>query len=54
MAAQFKWNLHHLDVKLAFLNCKIEEEIYVDQPEGFVKEGKDDYIQVCGFHQKHQ
>ena len=41
MAAQFKWNLHHLDVKSAFLNGYIEEDIYVDQPEGFIKEGKE-------------
>ena len=44
MAAQFKWNLHHLDVKSAFLNENIEEEIYVDQPKGFIKEGKEDYV----------
>ena len=44
LAAQFKWNLHHLDVKSAFLNGKIEEEIYVDQPAGFIKEGKEDYV----------
>ena len=40
MATQFKWNLHHLDVKSAFLNGYIEEDINVDQPKGFIKEGK--------------
>ena len=44
MAAQFKWKLHHLDVKLAFLNGYIEEDIYVDQPQGFIKEGKENYV----------
>ena len=44
MAAQFKWNLHYLDVKSAFLNQYIEEDIYVDQPEGFVKEGKETFV----------
>ena len=44
MAAQFKWNLHHLDVKSTFLNGYIEEDIYVDQPEEFIKEGKEDYV----------
>ena len=27
MAAQFKWKLHHLDVKSAFLNGCIEEDL---------------------------
>ena len=44
MAAQFKWKLHYLDVKLAFLNGYIEEDIYVDQPEGFIKRGKESYV----------
>ena len=44
MAAQFKWKLHHLDVKSAFLNGYIEEDIYVDQPEGFIQAGKEDYV----------
>ena len=44
MAAQFKWKLHHLDVKSEFLNGYIEEDIYVDQPEGFIKEGKENYV----------
>ena len=44
LAAQFKWNLHHLDVKSAFLNGEIEEEVYVDQPDSFLKEGKEDHV----------
>ena len=44
MAAQFKWKLHHLDVKSAFLNGYIEEDIYVDQLEGFIKGGKESYV----------
>ena len=39
-SAQFKWKVHHLYVKSAFLNGEIEEEIYVHQPEGFIKEKK--------------
>ena len=44
MAAQFKWKLHHLDVKSAFLNGYIEEDIYVDQPKGFIQTGKENYV----------
>ena len=37
IAAQLNWCLHHLDVKCAFLNRTIEEDIYVMQPEGYEK-----------------
>ncbi|GJR14960.1 retrovirus-related pol polyprotein from transposon TNT 1-94 [Tanacetum coccineum] len=35
IAAQRNWKIHHFDVKSAFLNGELEEEIYVKQPEGF-------------------
>ncbi|GAU37433.1 hypothetical protein TSUD_206690 [Trifolium subterraneum] len=33
-----------LDFKSAFLNGKLEEEVYVEQPQGFTIEGKEDYV----------
>nr|GFB44544.1 zinc finger, CCHC-type [Tanacetum cinerariifolium] len=31
--------IHQIDVKTAFLNGDLDEEIYIKQPEGFVKHG---------------
>ncbi|KAM1503465.1 hypothetical protein ACFX15_027859 [Malus domestica] len=44
LAAQKEWQLFQLDVKSAFLNGVLKEEVYVDQPQGFVIQGKEDKV----------
>lgn len=41
LAAHNGWQVHHMDVKTAFLNGEILEEVYVMQPEGFEKRGQE-------------
>ena len=33
--AVMKWKIHQMDVKTAFFNGVVEEEVYVEQPLGF-------------------
>ena len=44
LAAVFGWEVHHLDIKSAFLNSEISEEIYVKQPEGYEIPGKEHHV----------
>ena len=41
LAIKNNWQLHQLDVKSTFLNGELKEEVYLVQPEGFVKKGKE-------------
>jgi hypothetical protein len=36
LASIYKLVVHQMDVKIAFLNVNSDEEVYMDQPEGFV------------------
>ena len=45
IAACLDYEIWKMDVKMAFLNCYLEESIYMMQPEGFV--AKDQQQKVC-------
>jgi hypothetical protein len=44
LVASMGWNLHQMDVKKAFLNGAIEEEAYIEQPQGFEVHSRDTHI----------
>jgi len=44
VAAHIAWEVFQLDVKSAFLHGEIQENIYVHQPAGFIKEGRENQV----------
>jgi hypothetical protein len=38
------WKLHQMDVKTTFLNGKIEQKVFVEQPDGFVLHNKGTHL----------
>lgn len=44
LSAKEESKVHHLDVKSEFLNGELLEEVYVSQPEGFVKKGMEQKV----------
>ncbi|RVW30387.1 Copia protein [Vitis vinifera] len=48
IVAHFDLELHQMDVKTTFLNGDLDEDVYMEQPTGFTKVGKEDL--VCKFN----
>lgn len=44
LATQNGWEIHQMDIKNAFLNGDLQEEIYMHQPQGFVQKNKESYV----------
>jgi hypothetical protein len=41
LAALEDWHIHQMDVKSAFLNGVLDEEIFMEQPQGFITTGSE-------------
>ena len=44
LVAQNNWRMPQMDVKSAFLNRVLEEEVYIKQPQGYKAKGKEDKV----------
>ena len=44
LVASMGWSLHQMDVKTRFLNGEIEEEVYIEKPQGFEVHSRDTHV----------
>jgi hypothetical protein len=44
LAAQNQWNIYQLDVKSAFLHGELHEEVFIEQPQGYVHKGNEQKV----------
>ncbi len=48
LAALQDMEIHQMDMKIAFINGKLKEEIYMEQPQGFMHQGSEHLM--CKLH----
>lgn len=46
LAAEMNLKMQHLKVETPFLNGDLEEEVYMQQPQGFVNEGEERFLSI--------
>ena len=51
LTAKYDLTIHQIDVKSAFLNAKVDTELYIEQPEMFKE--KDRKLWVCKLKKGH-
>ena len=44
IVAEMGWKIHQMDVKTAFLNSLLQEEVYLEQPKGFEVYERDSHV----------
>ena len=44
LATSQGWTLHQMDIKTTFLHCMLQEEVYVEQPQGFEVEDRKTHV----------
>lgn len=44
LAAQNEWKIYQMDVKSVFLNGFLEEEVYIEQPQGYEVKGQEEKV----------
>ncbi|GJR24006.1 zinc finger, CCHC-type containing protein [Tanacetum coccineum] len=49
MASIHNLTIHQMDAKTSFLNGNLEEEVYMNQPQGFIMPGNENKVKRKGF-----
>jgi len=44
IGASLNWEIHQMDIKMAFLHGDLGEEVYMEQPEGMKEPGKESWV----------